>query len=86
LYLFLVCVGNYQGLSYYNDASIAERLNMDAHLLEQARSELINRDLLAWRRPLYQVLSLDRAVGRRSSGALMRLGDILRHLQEAAHD
>ncbi len=87
LYLFLVCVGDHQGLSYYSDKVIAEKLSMEAGLLKKARSELIRNDLLAWRRPMYQVLSLEPVpVEQRSSQAAMRLGDILRQAREVAHD
>jgi hypothetical protein len=59
LYLFLVTVADAQGLSYYSDATISERLTMDPALLEKARKELIHIGLIAYRSPLYQVLSLD---------------------------
>jgi len=87
LYLFLVCVGDRQGLSYYGDKAIAEKLSMDDGLLEKARSELIRKDLVAWRQPMYQVLSIEPApVEQRSSQAAIRLGDILRQAREVAHD
>lgn len=59
LYLFLVTVANAQGLSYYSDPSIARRLSMDDHCLEQARQELIGVDLIAYKKPIYQVLAID---------------------------
>jgi hypothetical protein len=86
LYLFLVCVGDRQGLSYYSDETLAAKLRMAAGLLEQARSELIRNDLVAWRRPMYQVLSLEPATERRASQVAMSLGAILRQAGEAAHD
>jgi len=78
LYLFLICVGDREGLSYYSDETLAAKLRMETSLLEQARSELIGRDLLAWRRPMYQALALDPVSQRCASGAAMSLGDILR--------
>ena len=60
LYLFLVTVGDAQGLSYYSDASLCQRLPLDRDRLARARDELINADLIAFEPPLYQVLSLDR--------------------------
>lgn len=59
LYLFLVTVGDARGLSYYGDTSIAKCLSMDQSTLEQARADLIGIGLIAWQKPLYQVLSLD---------------------------
>ena len=58
LYLFLVTVADAQGLSFYSDASIGRRLTMDQVTLSAARRQLIQADLVAYRKPLYQVLSL----------------------------
>ena len=58
LYLFLVTVADAQGLSYYADGSLAQRLSLSAPLLRQARQALIEQGLVAYRRPLYQVLAL----------------------------
>ena len=59
LYLFLVTVGDAQGLSYYSEASIARRLSMDPVRLGQARADLVRLGLIAYESPLYQVLALD---------------------------
>ena len=59
LYLFLVTVADGQGLSYYADASLARRLSMTPGRLSQARADLIRAGLIAYDRPLYQVLALD---------------------------
>lgn len=59
LYLFLVTVSDVQGLSYYSDASLCRRLNIDPLQLSAARQQLEKADLIAFRKPLYQVLSLD---------------------------
>lgn len=59
LYLLLVTAGDAMGLSYYSDASIMKRLSMDPGTLAGARENLIRIGLIAWRKPLYQVLSLD---------------------------
>lgn len=56
LYLFLICVGDREGLSYYSDSAIRQRTRL--HDIESARMELIERDLVAWNAPFYQVLSL----------------------------
>lgn len=58
LYLFLVTVADAQGLSFYSDAAISRRLTMDWVTLSAARQQLIQADLIAYRKPLYQVLSL----------------------------
>lgn len=58
LYLFLVTVADAQGLSYYADRSLCQRLSMSAPLLRQARQLLIKQGLVAYRQPLYQVLAL----------------------------
>jgi len=58
LYLFLVTVGDEQGLSYYSDASICGHLGIDADTLAQARRSLLAAGLLAWQAPLYQVLDI----------------------------
>ena len=64
LYLFLVTVADAQGLSYYADASLCQRLSMTATELLQARQALSTRGLVAYQRPLYQVLALDAAPSR----------------------
>jgi hypothetical protein len=61
LYLFLLTVADAQGLSYYADPSLCQRLSMTSTELHQARQALITRDLVAYQRPLYQVLALDAA-------------------------
>ncbi len=59
LYLFLITVADCQGLSYYADVSLCERLAMDAATLVTARACLLKYRLVAYKRPLYQVLALD---------------------------
>ena len=58
LYLFLLTVADADGLSYYADASIAQRLSLDEPRLRTARSRLIATELIAFDPPLYQVLEL----------------------------
>ena len=57
--LFLVTVGDAHGLSYYADLSLCQRLSLTSLALHQARQALIARGLVAYQRPLYQVLALD---------------------------
>jgi len=61
LYLVLVTVADAQGLSYYGEATLERLLSIPAPRLQAARAELIRLDLIAYERPLYQVLSLDAA-------------------------
>lgn len=58
LYLLLVTVGDADGLSYYSDEKAAALLGLGGAALAAARQQLIDADLIAYRRPLYQVLSL----------------------------
>lgn len=59
LYLFLVTVADVQGLSYYSDAAVGRALSMAPAHLTQARDDLVQVGLIAYQRPLYQVLALD---------------------------
>ncbi len=58
LYLLLVTVGDAKGLSYYSDEKAAMLLSLPADELAQARRQLVRCDLIAYERPLYQVLAL----------------------------
>lgn len=58
LYLFLAAVSDQYGLSFYSDATVAAQLGLDAYAVAAARDELIGHDLVAYRYPLSQVLSL----------------------------
>ena len=86
LYLFLVTVADLQGLSYYSDASICRRLRLDHLQLSSARQQLEKADLIAYRKPLYQVLSLLESSAASTSTALsgpraaqtQSVGEILR--------
>src|SRR5215471_7227586 len=61
LYLFLVTVADAQGLSYYADPSLCQRLSLTGAELHQARQALSTQGLVAYHHPLYQVLALDAA-------------------------
>ena len=60
LYMFLITVGDLHGLSYYSDRTISAQLSLDEARLDSLRTALIRADLIAYKKPLYQVLSLDR--------------------------
>jgi len=70
LYLVLATVADAQGLSYYGEARLARLLSMPAQRLIQARRDLIRLELIAYERPLYQVLSLDPPAAARVHGLL----------------
>ena len=59
LYLFLVSVADADGVSYYSDASLMRRLKMDALQLSGSRRQLLQSGLIAYEKPLYQVLNLE---------------------------
>lgn len=59
LYLFLITVADAKGLSYYSDQAVVSRLSFDAGRLRKARRELMQVDLIAFEKPIYQVLGLD---------------------------
>ncbi|MGB3400734.1 MAG: hypothetical protein WBA34_11270 [Candidatus Deferrimicrobiaceae bacterium] len=86
LYLFLVTVGDVDGLSYYGDKSVMKRLCMDQSTLQIARSNLIQNGMIAWQKPIYQVLSLDISdTAKRSPiGQPLSLGSILKKAREEA--
>src|SRR5271165_5049974 len=58
LYWFLAAVADQHGLSFYSDHTLTSRLRLARPVLEQAREELLDRDLIAYQLPLVQVLSL----------------------------
>src|SRR5438445_7678335 len=61
LYLFLSAVADRHGLSFYSDHTLCSRLQLSPSALQQARQELLDRDLIAHQLPLVQVLSLSAA-------------------------
>lgn len=54
-----------------------KKLGMDQTGLNKARSGLIQNNLIAWQKPIYQVLSLDPVRDETRAGAMMSLKDIL---------
>jgi hypothetical protein len=80
LYFFLAAVSDKDGLSFYGDASIALRLRMGEAVVVRARDELVAADLLAYRPPLAQVLSLPQPRVQHRDGGLASFGEILRTL------
>lgn len=80
LYLFLVTVSDARGLSYYSDDGICRRLGMDESALQDARRELVHAGLLAYRRPLYQVLDLEGETPAAPSSALYSLREVFQQI------
>jgi hypothetical protein len=87
LYLFLAAVADRHGLSFYSDHTLTSRLRLTQPVLEQAREELLNRDLIALQLPLVQVLSLPTpGVSRRPAPGqgLIQLSEMLGQFGAAA--
>lgn len=93
LYLVLVVVADAQGLSYYSDATLSRLLQLEPEHLACCREQLVRAELVAYQKPLYQVLELpapQTAVAPSASrtGQVLSLGDILRRAcqREVPHD
>ena len=87
LYLVLVTVADAQGLSYYSEPTLERMLNMEHAQLLTSRRQLCQAGLLAYDKPLYQVLSLElpletQAVAGPSarSGQSLPVADVLRRI------
>ncbi len=86
LYLFLAAVADRHGLSFYSDNALTSRLRLTQPVLEQARQELLDRDLIAYQLPLVQVLALPTpGVSRRPQPGqgLILLGELFRQATAA---
>ena len=87
LYLVLVTVSDAQGLSYYSDATLSRLLKLDPLALAHARQQLVAADLVAYQKPLAQVLALPVATGApvpasARLGQPLSVGDLLRRALE----
>ena len=86
LYLFLIAVADADGLSWYSDAAMCRCLPLSVTELAAAREELRRGGLVAYRRPLYQVLDLAPAAAPsggnapRRGGEAASVGAILTHI------
>jgi len=78
----LVTVADAQGLSYYSDGSLTRELKLDGLGLSKARRQLIDAELIAYQKPLYQVLGIvQKSTARTDPGAegpTRSVNDILR--------
>lgn len=93
LYLFLVTVSDCQGLSYYSDHTLAQRLSLSEEEVRTGRAQLLRADLIAYETPLCQVLSLEpeaprspvRAIQREPlAGTAVSIGEVLGALMGGA--
>lgn len=88
LYLFLVTVADAKGVSFYGDASLTKRLGMTVSELEAACDGLVRHQLIAFKKPIYQVLALGgtptvATSQPRPDSQPVSLGEILRQAMEA---
>ena len=87
LYLFLATVADSQGLSYFSDASIGQWLQVDPTRLQTIRQQLITAGLLAYQKPLYQLLALPKPVvlvEEPRTGQVRSIGELLRKVAGGA--
>ena len=87
LYLFLATVADFQGLSYYSEASICQWLQVDQSRLPTLRQQLITAGLLAYQKPLYQLLALPKPVALTEAprtGQVRSIGELLRKVAGGA--
>lgn len=86
LYFFLVLVGDHRGLSFYSPRSISRYLKLTPEEIESARASLCDRSLIAYKAPLYQVLSLPErtdapvSLSARRGGEAVSIGQVLSSL------
>jgi hypothetical protein len=90
LYLFLVTVADADGLSWYSEDALCRQLSCSGPQLESARAELQRAGLIAYRKPLYQVLDLTPVpmqsptgaprTSPRRNGEPVAIGAILQHM------
>ena len=82
LYLFLVAVADADGLSWYSEEALCRQLSCEAAQLQSARAELQQAGLIAYRKPIYQVLDLAPGLvcatpAPRRGGEAVAVGEIL---------
>ena len=58
LFVFLQCVSDAEGLSFYSDERICGELHFSLNGLWKAREELVQGGFLLYCRPIYQLLNL----------------------------
>ena len=85
LYLFLVTVADAEGLSWYSEAALCRHLSWNGADLQNARAELQQAGMIAYRDPLYQVLDLSPVIvagasSSRRGGEAVSVGEVLLHM------
>lgn len=87
LYFFLCAAADKHGLSFYGDGTLSARLRLAPAAVDQAREELLARDLIAYQPPLTQVLALPPNGVRRQAEpgqGPIRLAELFRRAAAAA--
>ena len=64
MYLVLVAVGDEHGLSYYGDGTLGRLLSLTDLEVAAARGQLAAAGVIAYEKPLCQVLALEALAGR----------------------
>lgn len=72
MYIFLTTVSDKSGLSFYGDKRICSVLGIDQQVLEDTRRILEAKGLIAYQKPLYQLLSLP---GKGGEDGFIKKGD-----------
>lgn len=80
LYFFLAAVSDKNGVSYWSDPNISCCLRLPEQAVARAREELEFQDLIAYERPLYQVLSIPSAKITRKASEPTLLADLFREV------
>lgn len=87
LYLFLVAVGDKNGVSFYHNSRICQLLKIEVESYLIARKGLIEKSLIAYRAGIYQVLELPatlvnsgQRVSQADEGGLRSIKEILKIL------
>ncbi len=85
LYLFLVIVGDRNGLSFYSFDKICSLLTINTDEYIEARNALIDKDLIAFDGYLFQVLSLPETVALKPGRQLRSVEEMDRHDPATIH-
>lgn len=81
LYLFLVTVGDKDGLSFYGNKTLSRLLKIDEAALFNAREGLISKSLIDYKGGIYQVLELPGVSACRPAGRdTAKMGDVLKEI------
>ena len=58
IYLFLIAVSDADGVSYWGESAMCDRLRIGKAELKHARAELEAAELIAYEKPIWQLLQL----------------------------